>query len=57
MGSSASKLHTVDSNAKLPSIEELKRGLLVPEVALISRHRSTAEYLPARMAMRNAQAR
>ncbi len=36
MGASAGKLHSVDANAKLPSIDELKRGLFVPEGGFVA---------------------
>ncbi len=36
MGASAGKLHSLDANAKLSSIEELKRGLFVPEEGFVA---------------------
>ena len=36
MTASASKLQNIDSNAALPSLEELKRGLFIPEAGFIA---------------------
>src|SRR5450759_123046 len=36
MGGSASKLNNIDSNAGLPAVEELKRGLFIPEGGFVA---------------------
>src|SRR6266851_1549507 len=36
MTASASKFQNIDSNATLPSLEELKRGLFIPEAGFIA---------------------